>query len=267
MDDDRFELKKSLGQNWLKDPNINRKIAAAAEVKAGDKVLEIGPGSGLLTEALLGAGAHVLAVEIDRRLIPILEEIFTGNPNLQILHNDFLKLPEDVIAEFSKGEKIKVVANLPYYNASQILFRLTELKKYFTLAVLTLQKEFVDRVEAKPNSKDYGALTLKIGAVARAEGLFIVPAHVFFPKPKVDSRVLFVDFETSRLPGDIAWRDFNRCVSAAFSARRKTIANALSRQYDKGQVAAALSQCEIDPRKRAENLELGDYFKLTRALG
>jgi 16S rRNA (adenine1518-N6/adenine1519-N6)-dimethyltransferase len=261
-----LRLKKSLGQNLLEDPNINRKIVAAAEVREGERVLEIGPGMGHLTQALLGAGADVLAVEIDQRLLPILDENFGDRPDFEVIHFDILKLPEKRIEDFAKGEKIKVVANLPYYNASQILFRLAQWKKHINVAVLTLQKEFVDRLVAGPNTKDYGALTLKLKAVANIESLFSVKAHVFFPEPKVDSRTVHIDFRQSRLPENLDAGSFNRCVTAAFSARRKTIANSLSRQYDRNDVGPALAMCGIDPRLRAENLELDDYFKLTKAL-
>lgn len=261
-----IRLKASLGQNLLMDANLCEKIVREARLEPGDAVLEVGPGTGALTEKLLDARARVLAVETDGRLIPLLTERFGGDENFRLVHEDFLRFARDGLVEWGAGRPVTVVANLPYYNSSQIIFRLLEWRDALRSAVLTLQLEFAERVVAPPGGKDYGILSVRVQAVADAHRLFNLPAHVFFPKPKVASAVLRLDFSRQSLPDDLDEAGFARCVKAAFGARRKTLSNALSRGYERGDVLHALAACGIDPMRRAETLDLHEFFALTRAL-
>ncbi|MCB9477943.1 MAG: ribosomal RNA small subunit methyltransferase A [Deltaproteobacteria bacterium] len=260
-------LKKSLGQNFLDDPNLAQKIVRAADVQPGQKVLEIGPGSGALTDKLLAAGARVLAVELDRRLIPLLNANFAADPRLQVVHGDILRMPRETLERFADGDKVKVVANLPYYNASQILFRLAEWRGMLSMAVLTLQKELVERMSASPGVKDYGILAVRMQAVADVRALFMLPSSVFFPQPRVDSQAVRLDYSLGRVPEDLDEKAFAKCVKAAFAARRKMLSNTLGNLYGAENARRAMTECDIDPTLRAERLTVENYFCLTRKLG
>lgn len=259
-------LKKSLGQIFLEDADLLGKLVETAGIKKGEAVLEIGPGAGALTAGLLDAGARVLAVEIDGRMTDILQERFGGREGFFHRHADFLKLPEEAVEEFADGERIKVVANLPYYNASRILLRLSRWRRHFGLCVLTLQKELAERLAARPNTKAYGALTLKVCALAEVDSPFALPAQAFFPRPKVDSRAVVIDFTKPSLPDDLPYNIFARCVGAAFSTRRKMLPNALASTYGKDAAIRGLTQCEIDLSARAEDIDLEGFYRLSKAL-
>lgn len=262
-----IRLKASLGQNLLMDANLCEKIVREARLEPGDAVLEIGPGTGALTEKLLETRARVLAVETDGRLIPLLAERFGSDENFRLVHQDFLRFPRESLEEWRAGRPVTVVANLPYYNSSQIIFRLLEWRDALLAAILTLQLELAERVAAPPGGKDYGILSVRVQALTEAHRLFNLPAHVFFPKPNVESAVLRLDFSHRSLPDDLDEKQFAKCVKTAFGARRKTLANALSQAYKRGDVLAALAACGIDPIRRAETLALAEFFRLSRALG
>lgn len=261
-----IRLKSSLGQNLLIDPNLCRKLVREARVGGGDAVLEIGPGTGALTEPLLDAGARVLAVETDGRLIEPLKERFANRERFSVVHEDILRFDRRVLDAFRGLSQVKVVANLPYYNSSQIVFRLLDWRDAIVLAVLTLQKEMTDRIAATPGGKDRGILSVRVQALAEVEGLFALPAAVFLPRPKVDSRAILLDFTRPSLPADLTEKDFARCVRAAFSARRKTLANALGPSYGRERATVALEHAGIDPRRRAETLTVAEFFALVRRL-
>lgn len=262
-----IRLKASIGQNLLMDANLCEKIVREARLEPGDAVLEIGPGTGALTEKLLETRARVLAVETDGRLIPLLAERFGSDENFRLVHQDFLRFPREALDEWRAGRSVTVVANLPYYNSSQIIFRLLEWRDALLSAILTLQLELAERVAAPPGGKDYGILSVRVQALTAAHRLFNLPAHVFFPKPNVESAVLRLDFSRRSLPDDLDETQFAKCVKTAFGARRKTLANALSQTYERGDVLAALAACGIDPIRRAETLALAEFFHLSSALG
>ncbi|MCL4235386.1 MAG: 16S rRNA (adenine(1518)-N(6)/adenine(1519)-N(6))-dimethyltransferase, partial [Deltaproteobacteria bacterium] len=155
-----IRLKASLGQNLLMDANLCEKIVREARLEPGDAVLEIGPGTGALTEKLLETRARVLAVETDGRLIPLLAERFGSDENFRLVHQDFLRFPRESLEEWRAGRPVTVVANLPYYNSSQIIFRLLEWRDALLAAILTLQLELAERVAAPPGGKDYGILSV-----------------------------------------------------------------------------------------------------------
>ncbi len=262
-----IRLKQSLGQNLLMDANLCEKIVREARLEPDVPVLEIGPGTGALTEKLLEARARVLAVETDGRLIPVLAERFGHDENFRLVHDDILGFLRETLDEWRAGRPATIVANLPYYNSSQIIFRLLDWRDALSRAVLTLQLELAERVVAPPGGKDYGILSVRVQALADAQRLFNLPAHVFFPQPKVASAVIRLDFSRRGLPADVDEPQFARCVKTAFGARRKTLANALAQGYDRAEVQRALAACGIDPKRRAETLSLAEFFALSRALG
>ncbi|MCZ7582291.1 MAG: 16S rRNA (adenine(1518)-N(6)/adenine(1519)-N(6))-dimethyltransferase RsmA [Deltaproteobacteria bacterium] len=176
-----IRLKASLGQNILDDPNLCAKIVRAADIVPGETVLEIGPGAGALTRALLDAGARVLAVETDGRLIPLLEERFAGEDHLVVRHADFMKFDLAEARPSTPDGRVKVVSNLPYHLSSPILFRLIDHRALISTATVMLQKEMAARVASGPGTKDYGIVSVRVQAVAEARALFTLPPQVFFP--------------------------------------------------------------------------------------
>jgi 16S rRNA (adenine1518-N6/adenine1519-N6)-dimethyltransferase len=261
-----IRLKQSLGQNLLIDQNLCVKLVAAADLQGGDPVLEIGPGAGALTVHLLAAGARVLAVEIDSRILPVLEDQFHGMPGFTLEQGDILKIPRERIESFAGGERIKLVSNLPFYSSTQILFRLAEWRDIFSIAVIILQRELADRMLSDPGTKEYGILSVRMQAVAEMHQLFTLPASVFFPRPKIDARAVLMDFRRPAMPADLNEKDFARCVRAAFGQRRKMLPNALGAAYGTENARRALIECGIDPTTRAERLGVAEFFELTRAI-
>ncbi len=251
--------KKSLGQNFLTDKNISRKIVAAIGPESGDNILEIGPGTGALTELMAETEARILAVEIDRRAVEVLRAKFAQSENLRIVHEDFSKFDFRIADEFSSGAPLKVAGNIPYYLTSEIIFRLIENSQRIGRVVLMIQKEVAQRLVAQPRTKDYGILTVAIGLCANAKILFDVPPSCFFPRPKVTSSVIEIVFK----PGDENLFDSGlmRFVRAAFNQRRKTLSNSLS--------AYAVRECPEFAEylnKRAEELTFGEFHRLYNCL-
>jgi 16S rRNA (adenine1518-N6/adenine1519-N6)-dimethyltransferase len=257
-----IRAKKSLGQNFLKDPHYLRKIAEAARVGPEDLVLEIGPGLGHMTRMLLERAKKVLAIEIDDRLIPHLQQEFSAANNFELLHADALEYDYASL----KG-KWKVVANLPYYISTPIIQKLIAHRAQFSTLTLMLQKEVAERIAAPPGGKEYGFLSVLVQyhAIPRLE--FKVPPGAFTPQPEVDSVVLTL---TMRDAPAVVVKDeefFIRVIKAAFSQRRKTLRNAL-KQLDKGPevMDAVLKETGIDLGRRAETLSVEEYGKLAEFL-
>ena len=253
---------KSLGQHFLVDKGIVRRIAQAASVAPGDTVLEIGPGRGILTEILLEMGARVVAVEIDRGLHAYLAERFAERPELTLHHQDALKFDPGAI-----DGPYKVVANLPYQVTTPLLFHLIQAATPPTEMVVMIQKEVADRILAGPDSRQYGVLSLGVQARARAEMCFKVPAGAFRPPPKVSSAVIRIaPHDTPPVPAAQVDR-FMEVVRAALGARRKTVRNALGRMgLPSERIDAALASTGIDPGVRGETLDLETFRRLTDAL-
>lgn len=260
MSDRKFFPTRKLGQNFLKDRNTLNKICDAGELRGKDHVLEIGPGFGSLTEILCTRAGHVTAVEKDRRLYEHLREHFSHVQNLELIHDDILKTG---ISVFSKGEKLKIISNLPYSISSQILIRLIEERASLILAVIMLQKEVAERIASGPGSKTYGSLSVIIQTFFRVSRVIKVPPSAFRPKPKVDSSVLKL-VPLDELPVEITDLDiYKRVVRASFSSRRKIIKNSLSSDFPGDMVITALQQAEIDINRRAEELDLEDFARLS----
>lgn len=253
---------KKLGQNFLIDSGVVRKIVEAAEISAGDEVLEIGPGIGTLTQGLLESGAKVTAVELDKKLPAVLAETLAGYENFKLVQGDILK----VDVEELMPPQFKVVANLPYYITTQILLTLLEKKLPVTKIVTMVQKEVAERMTAAPNSKTYGAMTVAVQFRADVRIAFEVPPSAFLPRPEVTSAVVVCDVRES--PFKVAdEKFFIKVVRAAFGQRRKTLLNSLmGAGFLRENILAALEVANISAERRAETLSIEDFVNLSNSL-
>ncbi len=252
-----------LGQNFLISPGVVSSVVEAAEIEPGDRVLEIGPGIGTLTQGLLEAGAIVTAVELDKKLPAVLAETLKGYEHLSVVQGDILKT--DISALMGDGP-FKVAANLPYYITTPIMLSLLEQKLPITKIVTMVQKEVAGRMIAKPGGKDYGALSVAVQYHTEPEIVLDVPPSCFLPAPEVDSAVIVC---TVRSKPAVAVKDermFFRVVKAAFGQRRKTISNALKPiGVPKDRIDSALASANIDASRRGETLSLGEFAALANA--
>lgn len=259
--------KKSLGQNFLADPVYLRKIAEAADLSRDDLVLEIGPGTGNLTEQLLARAGRIVAVELDRRMVAHLHERFAGAGNLTLVQGDILStaLPELLHPWLGQFAAFKVAANLPYYLTSAILRMLLESPSRPSLAALTVQWEVAQRICALPGDMSLLAVAVQWYSVPRI--ITRIPAGAFVPAPKVDSAVLRLEMRpepVAPIPSEDA---LFRVARAGFSQRRKQLRNAVSAglQLQPGETEATLRGAGIDPTRRAETLSLDEWAALARA--
>jgi len=257
MSDD-LRPRKSLGQCFLTDRRIAERIVSLGDVGASDRVVEVGPGRGILTRVVVERAAEVTAIELDPRWSAALRGEFAGNARVRIEHADALAYPFE---ELAPG--FKVIANLPYNISTPILFRLLSLRDRISLMVLMLQREVVDRLLARPGTKAYGALSVAVAYAAHVRKGFPVAAGSFFPRPAVESAAVVI---TPRATPAITVRDeplMMRVIRAAFTHRRKVLGNALTDEgFDKRAVAAALLQSGIDPARRGETLSLAEFGRL-----
>ncbi|MEQ7215842.1 16S rRNA (adenine(1518)-N(6)/adenine(1519)-N(6))-dimethyltransferase RsmA [Enterococcus asini] len=268
-----FTFKKSLGQNFLTEPNILRKIVETAGIDENTNVIEVGPGIGALTEQLARNAAQVLAFEIDDRLLPVLQDTLAPYPNVTVVHQDVLEadLVKTTGEVFTKDLPIKVVANLPYYITTPIMMHFLESDLPVAEMVVMMQREVADRISAAPGTKAYGSLTIAVQYYMEAKLAFIVPKTVFVPQPNVDSAILKL---TRRPTPAVAVTDeqaFFRLTKAAFQLRRKTLWNNLLHAYGKDDAIKAwltksLEEADIDPKRRGETLSLAEFAALSNAL-
>lgn len=256
---------KRLGQNFLINSAIVQGIVTAAEIEAGDRVLEIGPGIGTLTQGLAEAGAQVTAVELDKKLPAVLAETLKGYDNVKIVPGDILKTD---IRELMGQQPFKVAANLPYYITTPILMALLEQKLPITKIVTMVQKEVAERMIASPGGKDYGALSVAVQYFTAPEIVLEVPPSSFLPPPAVDSVVISCQVLENPSVSVEDEKMFFRVVRTSFGQRRKTLFNALKGLgLDKEIVAAALEKTGIEPSRRGETLSLQEFAKLSDELG
>ncbi|GAB6099742.1 16S rRNA (adenine(1518)-N(6)/adenine(1519)-N(6)) -dimethyltransferase RsmA [Halanaerocella petrolearia] len=259
-----LNLKKSLGQNFLVDGNILRNIVRVADLTKEHTVVEIGPGIGSLTEQLADEAGHVMAVELDDRLIPVLNDTLDGYNNVEIIHDDALEVDFDNLA----GEDYKVVANLPYYITTPIVMRLLEEDFAVDEIVVMVQKEVAERMVASPeDGKDYGVLSIGVQYHTEASIAFEVPPNVFIPQPRVDSAVVSLKVREEAKADVLDEEFFFKVVRAAFQQRRKTIRNALSKaaniNLSRDLVDQALDEVGIDSRRRGEKLNIEQFAQLS----
>ncbi len=268
-----FSFKKSLGQNFLIDPNILRNITDHAGLSKETAAIEIGPGIGALTEHLARTSGKVVAFEIDQRLIPILKDTLSPYDNVTIVNQDVLEadVASIIETELAGYEDIMVVANLPYYVTTPIILKLLMERLPIRGICVMLQKEVGDRISARPGTKAYGSLSIAIQYYTEAEMVMTVPKSVFMPQPNVDSAVIRLT-KRSVPPVQVQDEDFLFTVSrASFAQRRKTILNNLTSQLPQGKekkdlILEALSKAGVDPTRRGETLSIEEFGILSDAL-
>lgn len=251
---------KTLGQNFLHDRNLARWIVDQAKLSADDYVVEVGPGLGALTEFMLAKGAHVLAIEKDKRLVKFLREKFAGE-NVEILHGDALEF--DTRSLYAK-QRVKLLGNLPYYISSQLLIKFLEYPSPISLTLLMLQKELAKRLGASPRTSDYGALTLQVQLHSRVEYLRTVPATVFLPKPDVDSALVRISPRNEHELPACDHNVFERLVRRGFSQRRKQLGKLIREEAPAWETIAA--KLGSNPKARAEELSLQQWIAVTNQI-
>ncbi|MBQ7954708.1 MAG: 16S rRNA (adenine(1518)-N(6)/adenine(1519)-N(6))-dimethyltransferase RsmA [Lachnospiraceae bacterium] len=266
-----FNFQKRFGQNFLIDTSVLDRIISAAEITKDDCVLEIGPGIGTMTQYLAESAREVVAVEIDKNLIPILEDTLSEYDNVTVINEDILKVDiAKIVEERNGGKPIKVVANLPYYITTPIIMGLFESHVPLKSITIMVQKEVADRMQVGPGTKDYGALSLAVQYYAKPEIVANVPPNCFIPRPSVGSAVIrLTRFENP--PVEVNDEKFMfALIRASFNQRRKTLVNGLTGAGDlhltKEQVIAALERMKLSPQVRGEALTLEQFALLSREL-
>lgn len=268
----QFAFQKKFGQNFLVDEHVLEKIIRAAGVTKEDLVLEVGPGIGTLTQYLAEAAGQVIAVEIDGKLIPILEETLGSYENVMVIQKDILKVDIRQLAEeYHGGRPIKVVANLPYYITTPIIMKLFEENVPVENITVMIQKEVADRMQACPGSKDYGALSLAVQYYADTYLAANVPPNCFIPRPNVGSAVIrLTRHENPAVEVDDEKLMFS-LIRASFNQRRKTLQNGLNNSpelsYDKEEIAQGIESLGLSPTVRGEALSLQQFAQLSNYLG
>ena len=266
-----FHFQKKFGQNFLIDTRVLEKIVSAANITKDDCILEIGPGIGTMTQYLAEHAGKVVAVEIDDNLIPILNDTLSAYDNVEIIHNDILKVDIAALAEkYNNSRPLKVVANLPYYITTPIIMGLFE--KHVPLESITVmvQKEVAERMQTGPGSKDYGALSLAVQFFAEPYIVANVPPNCFMPRPNVGSAVIrLTSHKTAPVTVSNEKLMFS-LIRAAFNQRRKTLVNAINNyselSFSKDDITTALTACGFDVNIRGEALSLKDFAKLSEEM-
>lgn len=267
-----FNFQKKYGQNFLIDSNILKRIVAGAGITKEDVVLEIGPGIGTMTQYLAEAAKKVIAIEIDDKLIPILQDTLSGYDNVRVIHRDVLKVDLNALSqEENGGQPFKVVANLPYYITTPIIMGLFEQKVPVKSITVMVQKEVADRMQVGPGNKDYGALSLAVQYYAKPEILLEVSPGCFMPRPNVSSKVIHL---TKHQTPPVEVKDealMFSLIRAAFNQRRKTLVNGLKNaeqlSFSREEIEAALAKLGLSLAVRGETLTLEQFALLSNLLG
>ncbi|MDD6183932.1 MAG: 16S rRNA (adenine(1518)-N(6)/adenine(1519)-N(6))-dimethyltransferase RsmA [Lachnospiraceae bacterium] len=267
-----FQFQKKYGQNFLIDTHVLDKIIIESEITADDCVLEIGPGIGTMTQYLAETARHVICVEIDDHLIPILKETLADYDNVTIIHGDILKTDvNDLCATYNDNKRLKVVANLPYYITTPIIMGLFESHVPIDSITVMVQKEVADRMQVGPGTKDYGALSLAVQYYAKPEIVANVPPNCFMPRPKVGSAVIRLT-RHEKTPVEVEDEKLMfRIIRASFNQRRKTLVNGLNNAPDipvsKENIAKAIQELGVSESIRGEALTLEQFAKLSNLMG
>lgn len=264
-----LQPRKHLGQNFLSDPSTAEMIATRSGISPEDVVLEIGAGLGALTVPVARLAKKVYAVEKDRRIIPLLKnELLTNNiHNVNLLEKSILDVDINKLGK-KEGGKIVVIGNLPYNISSQVLVQIIKSRKVIDRAIFMFQKEFAERLTANPGCKDYGRLSVMLAYCADIKKIAEVKAHLFFPKPKIDSQIIEIKFKESLEYSAKDETFFFKVIKAAFGKRRKTLKNALagSELHIDAEIALkVLNAADIDPGRRAETLTLPEFVRLSNS--
>ena len=264
-----FKFSKSLGQNFLIDTNVIDRILEGARVQEGDYVIEVGPGIGTLTKEMGRTAEKVVAIEIDKTLIPILEETLSDFPNIEVVNQDILKVDvQELVEEKLNGGPVKLIANLPYYITTPIVMKFLEEDIPVTDIVVMVQKEVADRMNAQPNSKDYGALSVAVQYYCDTEIVAKAPRHMFMPQPNVDSTVIGLHVREEKKYNVDNEEVFFKTVKASFGQRRKTLLNSLGGLgfLNKDEIRTALQEANIDEKRRGETLSIEEFASLSNAV-
>ncbi|SHK51610.1 16S rRNA (adenine(1518)-N(6)/adenine(1519)-N(6))-dimethyltransferase RsmA [Tepidibacter formicigenes] len=265
-----FKFSKSLGQNFLIDSNIIDRIIEGAKISEGDYVIEVGPGIGTLTREISKIAKKVVAVEIDKTLIPILKDTLGDRDNIEVINEDILKIDiKKLVKEKLNGEPIKLVANLPYYITTPIVMKFLEEDVSVSDIVVMVQKEVADRMKANPSTKDYGTLSVAVQYYCDVDIVTKVPRTLFIPQPNVESTVIALRTHESPKYNLKDKSLFFKVVKASFAKRRKTILNALS-SYDinlnKEEIKDVLKEAGIDEKRRGETLSIDEFAHLSNVI-
>ena len=267
-----FKHAKSLGQNFLNDQNVIDKIVEGSEIDEQTLVVEIGPGEGALTTELVEVAGHVIAIELDDRLIPILRTKFALHDNFEVIHEDVLSVDIKSIVSENMAKrgltKTRIVGNLPYYITTPIITKLIESEAEFESLTVMMQKEVGDRIEAEPGTKLAGAITYAVHYRCTVDKLCDVSRESFYPVPKVDSVVLRLNMRDELAVNVNDENNFFKCIKAGFSMRRKTLLNSLQALDDvnKDDIKSALENANIDPSRRAETLTMEEFAELSNSI-
>lgn len=258
--------KKRFGQNFLIDPRKADSLVNALEIAPSEQVIEVGPGTGVLTERLLQKGARLISIELDRDLIKPLREKFGNDPNFMLVESDIVKVNPGLLAL----DRFKLIGNLPYNISGAMIEWLIEYHRFVNMAVITVQKEVAARLRASPGIRDYGSLSVMVQSFFDIKRLFDLPPGCFSPKPKVNSSALSL-IPNKNLPDDIEYPAFRDFLRACFSKKRKTLANSLAgasiRDYgNRADIEKTLIDLGFRPDIRAEQLALSNFLKLFRII-
>lgn len=260
-----FKFSKSLGQNFLIDDSVLRDIVEGAEVGSEDLIIEVGPGVGTLTAQLLNEAKRVIAIEIDNDLIPILQEELGSHPNFELIHNDVLKV--DINKIISEEKSVKFVANLPYYVTTPIIVKLLKEKYNFKSLTIMIQKEVAERMNAQPNCKEYGSLSLLVQYYCNTEIIRRVPPSCFIPRPKVDSIVIRLDKLEEPAVNVKDEKLMFEIIRSSFNMRRKTLWNCMKfLGLSKEKTEAVFDRANVDCKRRGETLTIEEFAALSDAV-
>lgn len=264
-----FRFSKSLGQNFLIDDTIIDRIVEGANIGENDYVMEVGPGIGTLTREMAKRSKKVVAIEIDKSLIPILKDTLSDLDNAEVVNSDILRVDvNELIDEKLNGGPIKLVANLPYYITTPIVMKFLEEDIPVTNIVVMVQKEVADRMKAEPNTKDYGALSVAVQYYCDVEIVAKVPRHLFMPQPNVDSTVIALNVRENPVYKVDNEEIFFKVVKASFGQRRKTLLNSLSTLgfLNKDEIKEVLQNSNIDEKRRGETLSIEEFSNLSNTI-